>query len=91
MVLGSMCRNMMRRSPAPAARAAWTYSFSRRLRNTPRTMRARPGHDSRAMMSAMRIGRPWPRKAAAMSSTASSGTMMTRSAKRIRIASIQPR
>ena len=37
---GSMCRTMMRRSPAPAAFAASTNSFSRSERKTPRTMRA---------------------------------------------------
>ena len=39
---GRMCRNMIRASPDPAARAASTYSFSRSERKVPRTMRANP-------------------------------------------------
>ena len=39
-VFGSMCRNMIRTSPAPAAFAASTYSFSRSDRKLPRTIRA---------------------------------------------------
>src|SRR5664280_2349595 len=37
--LGSRCRKIIRRSFAPNARAASTYSFSRSERNTPRTTR----------------------------------------------------
>src|SRR6266511_3118637 len=51
---GRMCLNMMRRSPAPAALAASTYSFSRSERKTPRTTRAIPVQKSSARMMATR-------------------------------------
>ena len=51
MLLGSMCRNMICRSPAPAAFAASTNSFSRSERNVPRTTRARFTQRRNARMS----------------------------------------
>src|SRR5690606_39330836 len=43
MELGKMWRNIMRKSPAPAARAADTYSYSRTPMTADRVTRASPG------------------------------------------------
>ena len=46
--LGRMCRKMIRRSLAPATRAASTNSRSRSVRNSPRTSRAIAGPGEQA-------------------------------------------
>ena len=76
---------MIRMSPAPAAFAASTYSFSRSDRKMPRTTRAigvqkKQRQDERRRAT----GCPDPRSAAAVSSTASAGSVRTRSVMRIR-------
>ena len=55
-VFGSMWRSMIRRSPAPAAFAASTYSFSRSDRKLPRTIRAICVQIRKAKSSASLIG-----------------------------------
>ena len=51
-----MCRRMMRRSPAPRARAACTKSVSRSERNSPRTSRAAVVQPAKAMARMTTIG-----------------------------------
>ncbi len=86
---GSMCRSMIRRSPDPAAFAASTYSFSRSERKLPRTIRASCVQKSSASMNAIRYCLPLPRNAAAVSRTASGGSVSTRSVERMRRLSTQ--
>ena len=89
-VFGSMWRNMIRRSPAPAAFAASTYSFSRSDKKMPRTTRASDVQKKSARMNVTRHWLPWPSSAAAVSRIASAGSVRTRSVMRIRRLSIQP-
>ena len=49
---------MMRLFDAPRALAASTYSFSRRERNCPRTVRLIGAHSSAAMIKAMKTQLP---------------------------------
>ena len=89
-VFGSMWRSMIRRSPAPAARAASTYSFSRSDRKTPRTIRAMVVQISNASRTASVKGVLLLRNFAAVRRTASSGNVRKRSVTRISRLSIQP-
>ena len=89
-MFGSMCRPMIRTSLAPLAFAASTYSFSRSERNTPRTMRAIDVQKSSARMTPTLSGSPEPKKAEAVSSTASPGRVRIRSVNRISRLSILP-
>ncbi len=92
MALGRMWRKMMRRSRAPAARAASTNSFSRSDRNSARTIRASVPHSRRPNKTAMpsapsRIHpgkkRISGRTRATTMATGSSGRASTRSVNRI--------
>jgi len=87
---GSMCRNMMRRSPEPAAFAASTYSFSAEREEAPADDAGEPGQKSKARMNADpdRVARA--DEGRGVSSTASPGKVRIRSVKRIRMLSTQP-
>ena len=88
--LGRMCRNAIRRSLTPTARAAWTKSISRSDRNMARTRRAKPGHDSRPKMRIRVTTSPPPKKRAATRMTNRKGIASNRSTKRMRKPSIIP-
>src|SRR5439155_209856 len=79
-----------RHGDAPDARAASTNSFSRRDRNSPRTIRAigihRRTHNTKMMPSTV-----FPYFVPSNSSTATAGRMRNRSVTRMRIWSSQPR
>jgi hypothetical protein len=92
MVLGRMCRKMIRPLDAPTERAASTNSFSRSDRNSPRTMRARPVQVTKPMKSPSPHTPPTPPEIwATTAATASSGIVMITSVSRMSTDSVTPR